>query len=90
VKLRETIVRFRDRFLKKLGPQQFIVVHAFSATNAISGQERTFKPGERLYTLLGQTEQTVTIEANNVFFLVERSVFRACCRFDNLGATAFF
>jgi len=60
--VREKMFRLFRRFRNTLGPQQFIVVHEFNATNAISGQQCLFKPGDRVQATLSQTDEIITIE----------------------------
>jgi hypothetical protein len=63
----------------------YSVVHAFKATNAISGREREFKPGETLLSDRNQTNGNVTIEIDRSFFVVEQPIFEACCKWKNEG-----
>ena len=77
-------------FFKKCMTRAFSVVHAFNATNAISGRQREFKPGETLLCDPGQADGTVTIEIQKSLFLVERSIFETCCKWKNDGAAPFF
>lgn len=74
------------RFFKKhVITRAYSVVHGFKATNTISGQEREFKPGETVVSYPGKTDGTVTIEIDNSFFVVRRSIFEACCKWNYIG-----
>jgi hypothetical protein len=64
----------------------YSVVEAFKARSAISGRERQFKPGETLLSEAKKSGPTVTIEFDHSFFVIDRSVFEACCVFKNEGA----
>jgi hypothetical protein len=66
----------------------FDVLHAFKATEPISGRERRFEPGAVIMCDTGQTGPTVTIEADMSLFLVDRPIFESCCRFKNQGSTS--
>jgi hypothetical protein len=68
-----------------MATRQFSVVQAFKATGAISGRERQLKPGDTLLSDTPQTESMVTIEFDKSFFLVERAIFQACCKWENVG-----
>lgn len=63
--------------------QEYKVVQAFAATAPISGTQRQFSPGEILVCDAKQSGSTLTLEvggAFTAFFLVDRSVFEACCK----------
>jgi hypothetical protein len=68
----------------------FTVVQPFKAENAISGREREFKPGEKLISDSAKGEMIVTIEFEKSLFVVERSIFQACCKWMNDGASPIF
>ena len=87
---RDRIVQIVGKFFNKHMTRAFSVVRPFKATNAISGREREFKPGETLLSDPGQGDGNVTIEIEKSLFVVERSIFEACCKRKNDGATPFF
>ena len=60
--------------------QDFDVVHPFKAANVFSGREREFKSGEIVSSESGLNSETVTIEIENSFFVIERSTLDACCK----------
>jgi hypothetical protein len=64
---------------------QFSVVRAFKATSVISGRERQLKPRDTLLSDTPQIESMVTLELDKSFFLVERAIFQACCKWENVG-----
>jgi hypothetical protein len=68
---------------------RFNVLRTFEATEAISGRERRFKPGDLVTCDSGQRGSTITIEADTILFLVDRSTFEACCEFRNEPGSAF-
>ncbi len=67
--------------------QPYDVLQAFAAKTAISGREYQFKPGEIIACDKSQQGQTIVIETDGSFFLVDRSVFDACCKFRNEGSS---
>ena len=67
----------------------FDVIHAFVATEPISGRERRFEPGEIVSLDSGQTGPTVTIEADMSLFLIDRPTFKTCCKFKNEPGSAY-
>jgi hypothetical protein len=86
VALRQVAQALSKFFKDKVMTGAYSVVHGFRATNAISGHEREFKPGEIVVSYPGQTNETVTIEIDNSFFVVGRSIFEASCKWNNVGA----
>jgi hypothetical protein len=63
--------------------QEYKVIRAFVATVPIAGTERQFSPGEIVVCDTKQKGSTLTLEvggALTTFFLVDRSVFEACCK----------
>jgi hypothetical protein len=62
----------------------FDVLKTFVATNAISGRERTFKKGEMISAGPDKSGSNVVIEADSSLFIVERSLFDACCRVNRI------
>ena len=63
--------------------QEYKVVQAFAATTPISGTQKQFSPGEMVVCDVKQRGSTLTLEvggAFTAFFLVDRSVFEACCK----------
>jgi len=67
---------------------KYSVIQAFKATEPISGRERQFGPGEIVLFHTGQAGSTITIEVDSSLYLVERSIFKTCCRFKNEGSLA--
>ncbi len=53
----------------------------FVATEAASGKERKFQPGETVLYDDSQREPTVTIEFQDSQFLLDSSTFEQCCKF---------
>ncbi len=69
--------------------QEFKVIRPFEATAPISGTKRQFSPGEIVVCDKKQSGSTLTLEvggAFTAFFLVERSVFEACCKWISRDA----
>ena len=59
---------------------EFRVLTAFKATAfAIAGQEHLFEPGDLVLYEVRQNDELVIIEANNIAYIVERSVFAISC-----------
>ena len=58
---------------------RFVVEHAFSAIDPISGRERKLGPGDTLVCNIGQTGGTIIAEIDGLPFLVERSQMESCC-----------
>ena len=65
----------------------YSVTREFYGANAISGRVRRFKLGEILLCdpKSRSGDATVTLEIDSTFFLVERSIFDACCVHSNVG-----
>jgi hypothetical protein len=59
----------------------YSVIQPFTAKTAISGRERKFLPGEDFMCDPAKPGETITIESDEFFFFVERSVFKTCCKF---------
>jgi hypothetical protein len=68
--------------------QPYSVIQGFRATEPISGRERQFEVGDTVLYDIGQAGTPITIEFEWSLFLVERSVFKNCCRFKNEGSLA--
>lgn len=68
--------------------REFDVIRSFAGVAAISGAQRLFKPGEVVACDPAQSGPTLTIEKASAFFIVERSVFKACCKTRNAGAVS--
>jgi hypothetical protein len=68
---------------------QYDVVNAFEATTAVSSRKRRFEPGDVVTCDSGQGSPNVIIEADMSLYLVERSIFKACCRFRNDGGAGY-
>ena len=63
--------------------QEYKVIRSFEATAPISGNQRQFTSGEIVVCDAKQSGSTLTLEvggAFTTFFLVDRSVFEACCK----------
>jgi len=63
--------------------QEYKVIQPFAAVAPISGAQRQFMPGEIVVCDKAQSDSRLTLEVNGAFtafFLVERSVFEACCK----------
>jgi hypothetical protein len=65
--------------------QPYSVIQRFKATEPVSGREHQFEVGDTVLYDIGQTRASITIEFEWSLFLVERSVFEACCHFKNEG-----
>lgn len=68
--------------------QPYKVIQPFAATVPISGTQRRFTPGEIVVCDAKQSGSTLTLEvggAFTTFFLVDRSVFEACCKWISVG-----
>lgn len=59
---------------------EFDVVRPFAAIATISRAQRQFKPGERVICETRSDDSTIMFEMKSVFYLVDRSVFEACCK----------
>ncbi len=70
--------------------QSYEVVEEFAAKEAISGRVHRFRPGDSVTTELGQDGDTIVVELDSTFFLVERPIFKACCKFQSAGGSAYF
>lgn len=69
--------------------QLYKVIRPFAAAAPISGSQREFRPGEIIVCDTKQSGSTLTLEAEgafSAFFLVERSVFEACCEWTSRTA----
>jgi hypothetical protein len=69
--------------------QPYDVVRAFEATAPISGRKRRFDPGDEIAYEMSQRGPTVTIEVEASLFLVDRETFKKCCKFKNVGGSAY-
>jgi hypothetical protein len=65
------------------------VFRAFEATEPISGRRRRFDPGEVVTCDTAPTGPKVTIEADTILFIVDRLIFKTCCKFRSAGGAAF-
>ena len=68
---------------------RFDVIQAFEATEAICGRARRFQTGEVVTCDSGQHGPNITIEADTIRFLVDRSIFKTCCKFKNEPGSAY-
>jgi hypothetical protein len=68
--------------------QPYDVIRAFEATAPISGRKRRFKPGDEIAYDMGQRGPMVTIEVDASLFLVDKTTFKTCCKFKNVGGSA--
>ncbi len=66
----------------------FDVVQPFEAREAISDRLHRFEPGEVVTCDSGRKGPTLTIEADTILFLVDRSTFDRSCKFKNEGGGA--
>ncbi|MBZ5641410.1 MAG: hypothetical protein LAO19_01505 [Acidobacteriia bacterium] len=64
------------------------VLQSFAAAEAISGREHRFNVGDIIVCEMRQRGISIVIEFETTFFLVDRSVFDACCKFRNEGGGA--
>jgi hypothetical protein len=69
--------------------QPYDVIRTFEATAPISGRRRRFEPGDVIAYEMGQRGPTVTIEVDASLFLVDRTIFKTCCKFKNAGGSAY-
>lgn len=46
---------------------------------SVSGQHRVFKRGDKVLSELGQMEEIITIEADQIPYFVYRATFEGCC-----------
>jgi hypothetical protein len=63
--------------------QTYKVIRPFDAKEPVSGAQRQFSPEEIVVCDTKQSGSTLTLEvdgAPTAYFLVERSVFEACCK----------
>lgn len=69
--------------------QAYKVIQSFAATAPISGTERQFSPGEIIVCDTKQSGSTLTLEVGDgaftIYFLVERPIFEACCKWISRG-----
>jgi hypothetical protein len=63
----------------------YLVTRTFEATHAISGRQHRFLPGDTLLCDTGQTGQTITIQFEESFLIVEHSTFKSSCIWKNEG-----
>jgi len=63
----------------------FRVISEFKASAVGSGQDRAFEPGDEVFSALGQFEEVIVIEADQIVYRVKRSTFEGCCICNNLG-----
>lgn len=68
---------------------QYNVLQAFEATEPISQRKHRFEPGTVVTCDTGRRGATLLIEAGTKFFLVDRSIFTACCEFKNEPGSAY-
>jgi hypothetical protein len=68
--------------------QRYEVVQGFVAAEAICAREHQFKPGDIIACEMHQHGNSIVIEFDTTFFLVDRSVFNSCCMFRNEGGSA--
>jgi hypothetical protein len=67
--------------------QRYDVLLGFVAEEAICGRERKFQPGDIIACELQQHGPTIVIEADTTFYIVDRLLFKACCKFRNEGGS---
>jgi hypothetical protein len=63
---------------------EYNVILPFTAVAPISGAQQQFAVGEIVVCDTAQSGSTLTLEVGGgctLFFLVERSVFEACCKY---------
>jgi hypothetical protein len=63
---------------------EYMVIVPFTAVAPISGARQQFAAGEIVACDTAQSGSTLTLEVGGgytLFFLVERSVFEACCKY---------
>jgi hypothetical protein len=71
--------------------QEYEVMKPFEATAPISGTKRRFSPGEIVVCDVKQSGSTVLFGAEAAgaafsnYFLADRSVFKACCKWISRG-----
>lgn len=68
--------------------QEYRVIQPFTSTEPISGGQKKFAPGDIVICDVAEGGPTLTLEVFAGFaayFLVERSVFDACCKWINSG-----
>jgi hypothetical protein len=69
--------------------KEYKVMRPFPATAPISGAQRAFQPGEIVVCDKAENGPTLTIEADDGafsnYFLVDRSVFEASCKWISRG-----
>jgi hypothetical protein len=58
---------------------RFRVINEFKAWAAVSGQRRVFEPDDEVLSELGQLDEIIAIEADQVSYFVNRSTFEDCC-----------
>ena len=68
---------------------KFEVLRPFVARHAISGRDYRFEPGQTILCDTGQNGEIMTIEVDTALFLVERPIFKECCKFKNEGSPIF-
>jgi hypothetical protein len=69
--------------------QPYDVVRAFEAVAPISGRKRRLEPGDVIAYETNQSGPSVTIEVDASRFIVDSDIFKACCKFKNMGSAAF-
>jgi hypothetical protein len=68
--------------------QEYEVIRPFTAVAPISGAQQQFTAGEIVVCDAAQSGTTLTLEVGGAFtlyYLVERSVFEACCKWISRG-----
>jgi hypothetical protein len=65
------------------------VIRPFKAMTGISGRERQFLLGETFVCDPALPGETITIEADEFLFLVDRATFKTCCKWKNEGQPFF-
>lgn len=71
--------------------QEYKVIQPFAATAPISPTQRRFNPEEIIVCDAEQNGSTLTFETEGpftTFFLVDRSVFEACCKWISRTAAS--
>lgn len=68
--------------------QEYKVMQPFKATAPISGAQQEFSPGEIVVCDTSEGGSTLTLQVGGsftVYYLVERAVFEACCKWISRG-----
>jgi len=66
--------------------REFEVIRPFAAVTPISGAQKHFERGDIIVCNPAQSGPTITLHKAGNFYIVERSLFKACCKTRNQGA----